>query len=80
MAFKQEEQQRVAAAQRASDGEQALRMHSERHQVDIDSANLWQGVSAALLAAGPHTIDPPGVRTNKVDFVRQGRRMRGCGI
>lgn len=53
-------------------------MHAQREAADQDAAKLWRDVGAALLAAGPHTVDPPAVRTNKEDFVKQGRRMRPC--
>lgn len=35
----------------------------------------WSQVQQALLAAGPHVVQPPGERTNKHDFVRIGKRM-----
>lgn len=53
-------------------------MHVQREHADEDASQLWRSVGAALLAAGPHTVDPPGVRTNKEDFVKQGLRMRRC--
>lgn len=44
-------------------------------EADKQAAALWTRVEQALLAAGPHTVKPPGTRTNAADFVRLGLRM-----
>ncbi len=68
-------------------GARLLTLQREKERLDGEAATLWQGFNAAVLAAGPHTIDPPGERSNKFDFVKQGLRMRrsdssarGCTI
>ena len=61
-------------------GARLLTLQRERERLDGEAATLWQGFGAAVLAAGPHTIDPPGERSNKFDFVKQGLRMRRSSI
>ena len=71
----QQERQELAG-NRAGDGARLLALHNERERLDGEGATLWRGFSAAVLAAGPHTMEPPGERSNKFDFVKQGLRMR----
>lgn len=47
----------------------------ELSEADRRAAALWGRVEQALLAAGPHAVQPPGVRTHETDFVRLGKRM-----
>lgn len=67
----QQQRRQLAAASQADAAAQGLRQQRAEGQ----AAALWVGVEQALLAAGPHAIQPPGVRTNAVDFVRFGVRM-----
>ena len=77
-AQQQQEQQQAARDRAAEDGARLLVLHRDSERLHGEASSLWQSVSTAVLAAGPHTMDPPGERSNKFDFVKQGLRMRRC--
>ncbi len=74
----QQQEQQPAERDWAEDGARLLALHRDRERLHSEASSLWQSFSAAVLAAGPHTMDLPGERSNKFDFVKQGLRMRRC--
>ncbi len=74
----QQQERQPAERDRAEDGARLLALHRDRERLQNEASSLWQSFNAAVLAAGPHTMDLPGERSNKFDFVKQGLRMRRC--